>query len=80
MSDESLNVYLDWLDACAKEQQKPCEDGYKEYQLSIALSENQRLTKIVEDYEEENATLKGKLLAIECADCGKSMLTCACDD
>ena len=48
--------------------------------LDVAMSENQRLTKIVEDYEEENATLKDKLLAIECGDCGKSMLTCACDD
>ena len=76
--------------------------------LDVAMSENQRLTKIVEDYEEEieeletqlslsismyegdrspmnnlqveNATLKGKLLAIECAGCGKTMLECECDD
>jgi len=44
------------------------------------MSENQRLTKYVEDYEEENATLKGKLLAIECAGCGLTMLECECDD
>jgi len=49
-------------------------------QLSIAMSENQRLTKHVEDYEEDNATLKAKLAAIECGDCGKTMLECACDD
>ena len=49
-------------------------------QLSVAMSENQRLTKIVEDYEEENDTLKGKLLAIECAGCGKTMLECECDE
>ena len=76
-------------------------------QLSIAMSENQRLTKHVEDYKEEieeletqlslsismyegdrspmnnlqveNATLKAKLAAIECAGCGKTMLECECD-
>ena len=60
----------------------------------MAMSENQRLTKIVEDYEEENANLversnramtravqaEAKLAAIECAGCGKTMLTCACDE
>jgi len=50
-----------------------------ELERDVAMSENQRLTKHVEDYEEENATLKGKLLAIECAGCGKTMLECACD-
>ena len=80
MSDEALNAHLQWLDDCAKEQQKPCEGGYQEYQLSIAMSENQRLTKYVEDYKEENATLKAKLAAIECAGCGKTMLECECDD
>jgi len=29
---------------------------------------------------EENATLKAKLTAIECAGCGKTMLECACDE
>ena len=47
--------------------------------LDVAMSENQRLTKHVEDYEEENATLKAKLEAIECAGCGKTMLECECD-
>ena len=51
-----------------------------EVALGIAMSENQRLTKHVEDYEAENATLKGKLLAIECAGCGLTMLECACDE
>jgi len=51
-----------------------------ELERDIAMSENQRLTKIVEDYEEENDTLKGKLLAIECAGCGKTMLECGCDE
>ena len=60
----------------------------------MAMSENQRLTKIVEDYEEENANLversnramtraiqaEAKLAAIECAGCGKTMMECACDD
>ena len=60
----------------------------------IAMSENQRLTKHVEDYEEENAHLversnramtraiqaEAKLAAIECAGCGKTMLECGCDD
>ena len=76
--------------------------------LDVAMSENQRLTKIVEDYKEEieeletqlslsismyegdrspmnklqieNASLKAKLTAIECAGCGKTMLECECDD
>ena len=30
--------------------------------------------------EQENATLKAKLAAIECAGCGKTMLECACDE
>ena len=51
-----------------------------ELERDIAMSENQRLTKIVEDYEEENATLKAKLEAIECGDCGKTMLECECDE
>ena len=51
-----------------------------ELERDIAMSENQRLTKYVEDYEEENATLKGKLLAIECGGCGKTMLECECDE
>ena len=51
-----------------------------EMERDVAMSENQRLTKIVEDYEEENATLKGKLLAIECAGCEKTLLECTCDD
>ena len=94
-----------------------------ELERDIAMSENQRLTKYVEDYEEENrqlrempcshclnkiahleteldeqntqrriwkkayrntkeenALLEAKLAAIECAGCGKTMLTCACDD
>ena len=63
-------------------------------QLSVAMSENQRLTKHVEDYEAENANLversnramtraiqaEAKLTAIECAGCGKTMLECACDE
>ena len=76
--------------------------------LDVAMSENQRLTKIVEDYKEEieeletqlslsismyegdrspmnklqieNASLKAKLTAIECAGCGKTMMECACDE
>ena len=62
--------------------------------LDVAMSENQRLTKHVEDYEEENANLversnramtraiqaEAKLTAIECAGCGKTMLECACDE
>ena len=28
----------------------------------------------------ENTILAAKLLAIECGDCGKTMLTCGCDD
>ena len=85
------------------------ERGFEKLEtaLSIAMSENQRLTKYVEDYEEEiedletqlslsismyegdrspmhnlqveNDTLKAKLLAIECAGCGKTMLECECD-
>ena len=65
-----------------------------ELERDIAMSENQRLTKHVEDYEEENANLversnramtraiqaEAKLTAIECAGCGKTMLECACDD
>ena len=51
-----------------------------EMERDIAMSENQRLTKHVEDYEDENATLKGKLLAIECAGCGKTMMECECDE
>ena len=79
-----------------------------ELERDIAMSENQRLTKHVEDYEEEieelgmqlslsismyegdrspmnklqieNATLKAKLTAIECARCGKTMMECECDD
>jgi len=35
---------------------------------------------LVAQLEEENATLKAKLLAIECAGCGKTMLECECDD
>ena len=64
-----------------------------EVALSIAMSENQRLTKHVEDYEEENANLversnramtraiqaEAKLTAIECGDCHKTMLECECD-
>ena len=51
-----------------------------EMERDVAMSENQRLTKYVEDYEAENATLKAKLTAIECAGCGKTMLECACDE
>jgi len=51
-----------------------------ELERDIAMSENQRLTKYVEDYKEENATLKAKLEAIECGDCGKTMLECECDE
>ena len=128
MSDEALNAHLDWLDK-AQEQGDDYETWLEgrvaraEGMLSIAMSENQRLTKYVEDYEEENrqlrempcshclnkiahleteldeqniqrriwkkayrntkeenATLKAKLTAIECAGCGKTMLECECDD
>ena len=51
-----------------------------EMERDVAMSENQRLTKHVEDYKEENDTLKAKLTDIECAGCGKTMLECACDD
>ena len=103
MSDEALNAHLDWLDACAKEQETDYETWLEgrvaqleaennalsellsplvdvELERDIAMSENQRLTKIVEDYKEENAMLKAKLEAIECAGCGKTMLECECDD
>ena len=86
MSDEALNAHLQWLDDCARAQVVDYETWLEgrvaraEGMLSIAMSENQRLTKHVEDYEEENATLKGKLLAIECAGCGKTMLECECDE
>ena len=36
--------------------------------------------RFIAQLEEENATLKGKLLAIECAGCGLTMLECECDD
>ena len=151
MSDEAVNAHLQWLDDCARAQVVDYETWLEgrvaraEGMLSIAMSENQRLTKYVEDYEEENATLKrenealraqksallgswedvlgaiwdvgcrapgeflgkavdywinlkatveshgltgvhekialleAKLAAIECGDCGKTMLECECD-
>jgi len=36
--------------------------------------------QMYEDCKAEYALLKAKLAAIECAGCGKTMLTCACDD
>ena len=67
MSDEARDAYLQWLDKCAKEQETDYETWLEgrvaraEGMLSIAMSENQRLTKIVEDYEEENTVLKWEL-------------------
>ena len=88
MSDEALNAHLDWLDACAKEQETDYETWLEgrvalleaenaalsellsplvdvelerdtlKSALDVAMSENQRLTKHVEDYEEEVETLK----------------------
>ena len=34
----------------------------------------------IKQLETENETLRQKLLAIECGDCHKTMLECACDD
>ena len=85
MSDEARDAHLQWLDDCARAQVVDYETWLEgrvaraEGMLSIAMGENQRLTKHVEDYEEENATLKAKLAAIECAGCGKTMLECECD-
>ena len=67
MSDEALNAHLDWLDKCAKEQETDYETWLEgrvaraEGMLSIAMSENQRLTKHVEDYKEEIEELETQL-------------------
>ena len=57
MSDEARDAHLQWLDACAEETDYETwlegRVARAEGMLSIAMSENQRLTKIVEDYEEE---------------------------
>ena len=58
MSDEALNVHLDRLEHCEKEQ----ETDYETW------------------LEGRVALLEAKLLAIECGDCGKTMLECKCDD
>ena len=64
MSDEALDAHLQWLDDCARAQVVDYETWLEgrvatlQSQLSVAISENQRLTKIVEDYEAENAELK----------------------
>ena len=67
MSDEALNAHLQWLDDCARAQVVDYETWLEgrvaraEGMLSIAMSENQRLTKHVEDYEEEIEDLETQL-------------------
>ena len=54
--------------------------AYEKEQLE---AENEALSELLSplvDVELERDKLEAKLTAIECGDCGKTMLTCGCDD
>jgi len=55
-------------------------DKYSECQLfNFGGNDGYDIHGDVEDLLTENAALKAKLLAVECADCGKTLLECECE-
>ena len=51
-----------------------------EWELTGYLKICQNYVTDIETLQAENALLEAKLTAIECGDCGLTMLVCECDD
>ena len=84
MSDEALSAHLQWLDDCAKETDY---ETWLEEKVALLEVDKDRLLEQLVDGEElyisrgiKLALLEAKLAAIECGDCHKTMLECACDE
>ena len=56
------------------------ENEELETQLSLSISMYEGDRSPMHNLQIDNALLEAKLTAIECGDCHKTMLECACDD
>ena len=82
MSDEALDKHLQWMDDCDKAQGMDYETWLEE-RVALLEAENEALSELLSplvDVELERDKLAAKLTAIECGDCGLTMLECACDE